>query len=130
MAQPYICPNTRTTCNWRGCYGGGGLLQALIASQAIREHRQFIGRNISIILLGVVAVGIYPLAFYSSIMLNYDWYAVVSIGSAPLIAAALERFFDRKVLSKTWFLPKFCVGCCGGKFIIYGRKPRSTREYK
>ncbi|MDT8084336.1 EamA family transporter, partial [Acinetobacter baumannii] len=46
--------------------GGGGLLQALIASQAIREHRQFIGRNISIILLGVVAVGIYPLAFYSS----------------------------------------------------------------
>ena len=39
---------------------GRWALQALIASQAIREHRQFIGRNISIILLGVVAVGIYP----------------------------------------------------------------------
>lgn len=56
--------------------GGGGLLQALIASRAIREHRQFIGRNISIILLGVVAVGIYPpsFLFFHALCRNYDWY--------------------------------------------------------
>ena len=37
---------------------------------------------------------------------------VVSIGSAPLIAAVLERFFDRKVLSKKWFL-SFVLGVVG-----------------
>ena len=68
--------------------GGGGLLQALVASRAIRENRQFIRRNIPIILLGIAAVGIYPLAFYSS--MHYAGITigtVVSIGSAPLIAA-------------------------------------------
>ncbi|HFV9279026.1 TPA: DMT family transporter [Acinetobacter baumannii] len=112
--------------------GGGGLLQALIASQAIREHRQFIGRNISIILLGVMAVGIYPLAFYSS--MHYAGIAigtVVSIGSAPLIAAVLERFFDRKVLSKKWFL-SFVLGVVGVSLLSMGEShaaQESTNEW-
>ncbi|MDO7526788.1 EamA family transporter [Acinetobacter baumannii] len=112
--------------------GGGGLLQALIASQAIREHRQFIGRNISIILLGVVAVGIYPLAFYSS--MHYAGITigtVVSIGSAPLIAAVLEWFFVRKVLSKKWFL-SFVLGVVGVSLLSMGEShaaQESTNEW-
>jgi Predicted permease, DMT superfamily len=89
--------------------GGGGLLQALVASRAIRENRQFIRENLLILLLGVAAVGIYPLAFYSS--MHYAGITigtVVSIGSAPLIAAILERFFDRKALSTIWFLSFIC----------------------
>uniref|UniRef100_UPI0006675315 DMT family transporter n=2 Tax=Moraxellaceae TaxID=468 RepID=UPI0006675315 len=89
--------------------GGGGLLQALVASRAIRENRQFIRENLLILLLGVAAVGIYPLAFYSS--MHYAGITigtVVSIGSAPLIAAILERFFDRKALSAIWFLSFIC----------------------
>ncbi|MDQ9037889.1 EamA family transporter [Acinetobacter seifertii] len=100
--------------------GGGGLLQALVASRAIRENRQFIRENLLILLLGVVAVGIYPLAFYSS--MHYAGITigtVVSIGSAPLIAAILERFFDRKALSSIWFL-SFVCGVLGVTMLSMG----------
>ncbi|QNX33539.1 DMT family transporter [Acinetobacter seifertii] len=100
--------------------GGGGLLQALVASRAIRENRQFIRENLLILLLGVVAVGIYPLAFYSS--MHYAGITigtVVSIGSAPLIAAILERFFDRKALSTIWFL-SFVCGVLGVTMLSMG----------
>ncbi|MEZ6840616.1 hypothetical protein ABVN80_02875 [Acinetobacter baumannii] len=108
--------------------GGGGLLQALIASPAIREHRQFIGRNISIILLGVWQLGYTPsFLFFHALCRNYDWYGGFQLVRLHSLQQFLERFFDRKVLSKTWFL-SFCVGCCRGKFVIYGRKPRSTES--
>ncbi|WP_212512003.1 DMT family transporter [Acinetobacter seifertii] len=100
--------------------GGGGLLQALVASRAIRENRQFIRENLLILLLGVAAVGIYPLAFYSS--MHYAGITigtVVSIGSAPLIAAILERFFDRKPLSTIWFL-SFVCGVLGVTMLSMG----------
>lgn len=100
--------------------GGGGLLQALVASRAIRENRQFIRENLLILLLGIVAVGIYPLAFYSS--MHYAGITigtVVSIGSAPLIAAILERFFDRKALSTIWFL-SFVCGVLGVTMLSMG----------
>lgn len=42
---------------------GRWALQALIASRAIREHRQFIGRNISIILFRCCGSWDIPLAF-------------------------------------------------------------------
>ena len=100
--------------------GGGGLLQALVASRAIRENRQFIRENLLILLLGVAAVGIYPLAFYSS--MHYAGITigtVVSIGSAPLIAAILERFFDRKALSTIWFV-SFVCGVLGVTMLSMG----------
>lgn len=100
--------------------GGGGLLQALVASRAIRENRQFIRENLSILLLGIAAVGIYPLAFYSS--MHYAGITigtVVSIGTAPLIAAILERFFDRKSLSKIWFVSFIC-GVVGVSLLSVG----------
>ncbi|QNX08602.1 EamA family transporter [Acinetobacter seifertii] len=100
--------------------GGGGLLQALVASRAIRENRQFIRENLLILLLGIVAVGIYPLAFYSS--MHYAGITigtVVSIGSAPLIAAILERFFDRKALSTIWFV-SFVCGVLGVTMLSMG----------
>ncbi len=107
--------------------GGGGLLQALVASRAIRENRQFIRENLLILLLGVAAVGIYPLAFYSS--MHYAGITigtVVSIGTAPLIAAILERFFDRKALSAIWFL-SFVCGVLGVSMLSMGKVMRSKR---
>lgn len=100
--------------------GGGGLLQALVASKAIRENRQFIRKNLSILLVGIMAVGIYPLAFYSS--MHYAGITigtVVSIGTAPLIAAILEKFFDRKSLSTIWFLSFIC-GVVGVSLLSMG----------
>lgn len=44
---------------------------------------------------------------------------VVSIGAAPLIAAILERFFDRKSLSAIWFL-SFIFGVIGVSLLSMG----------
>src|SRR3954452_17479664 len=53
--------------------------------------------------LGALAVAVYPLAFYSSMHLaGVAVGTVVSIGSAPLASALIERAFDRHSLSMRW----------------------------
>lgn len=85
--------------------GIGGLLQALIALPALRAARPALRANLPAVLLGAVAVGIYPLAFYSS--MHHAGVAVgsvVSLASAPLASAVLERLIDRHPLSRWWML--------------------------
>lgn len=100
--------------------GGGGLLQALLARKNIISHFSNIKRHINFILLGMLSVAIYPLAFYTSM-----YYAgitigtVVSIGTAPLFTALLERFFDNKRLSMLWFLC-FILGVMGVVLLSMG----------
>lgn len=65
--------------------GVGGLLQGLIAAGAIRRQRQQIVYYWSYLLIGTLAVAVYPLAFYASMHLaGVAVGTVVSIGSAPL----------------------------------------------
>jgi DME family drug/metabolite transporter len=53
--------------------------------------------------LGALAVAVYPLAFYTSMHLaGVAVGTVVSIGSAPVAAAVIERFADRKPLTRRW----------------------------
>jgi DME family drug/metabolite transporter len=85
--------------------GLGGLLQALIALPALRAALPALRANLPAVLLGAVAVGIYPLAFYSS--MHYAGVAVgsvVSLASAPLASGVLERLIDRHPLSRWWML--------------------------
>lgn len=85
--------------------GLGGLLQAAIAVPAMKTARSALRANLPTILLGAVAVGIYPLAFYSS--MHYAGVAVgsvVSLASAPLASGVLERLIDRRPLSRWWAL--------------------------
>jgi DME family drug/metabolite transporter len=70
--------------------------------------------------VGVIAVFIYPLAFYSS--MHYAGITigtVVSIGTAPLFTALLERVFDRKALSMTWLM-SFVLGVTGVALLSLG----------
>ncbi|QIQ22014.1 DMT family transporter [Zophobihabitans entericus] len=100
--------------------GGGGLLQALLARKNIRQCFMAIQYNIKIILIGALSVGIYPLAFYSSM-----YYAgitigtVVTIGAAPLFSAILEMLFDKKPLSISWLI-SFIFGITGVIFLSLG----------
>ncbi|MBT2250553.1 EamA family transporter [Arthrobacter sp. BHU FT2] len=83
--------------------GIGGLLQALTAARAIRQQWHGILRQWQLAVLGAVAVAVYPLAFYSSMDLSgVAVGTVVSIGSAPVTAALIERFADRKPLTRRW----------------------------
>lgn len=93
--------------------GGGGLLQAILASKSIFNHLNRINAHLIILIIGVISVFIYPLAFYSSMHLaGITIGTVVSIGTAPLFTALLERIFDRKLLSMTWFV-SFIFGVTG-----------------
>lgn len=85
--------------------GGGGLLQALLAHKKILDHLPQIKFYYPLLLIGMISVAIYPLAFYSSMrMAGITIGTVVSIGSAPLFTALLEKFFDKKALSLKWFI--------------------------
>lgn len=94
--------------------GIGGLLQALTAVPSLRAARAALARNRRTVLIGGLAVAIYPLAFYSS--MRFSGVAVgtvVSLASAPLAAGILERVVDGKRLTRTW-LCAAVLGIAGG----------------
>lgn len=83
--------------------GGGGLLQALLAAGGIGRARRALGREWRCLLLGAVAVAVYPLAFYASMRLaGVTIGTVVSIGSAPLLSALIEYRMDGLRLTNRW----------------------------
>ena len=83
--------------------GFGGLLQAVIALRVIRRVGRRLVEHRRIVALGALAVTVYPLAFYSSMHLaGVAVGTVVSIGSAPIFAALIERVADRHRLTRRW----------------------------
>lgn len=83
--------------------GVGGLLQALIAIKKIKDDWKTIGANWPYLVIGGLAVVIYPLAFYASMHLaGVAVGTVISIGSAPLFSAIIELKFDKQPLSRQW----------------------------
>ncbi len=85
--------------------GIGGLLQAVIAVPALRAEWMALLDQRWIVVIGAVAVAIYPLAFYSSMhSAGVAVGSVVSLASAPLASGILERVVDRRPLSRWWML--------------------------
>ncbi|MER6984458.1 DMT family transporter, partial [Streptomyces carpinensis] len=83
--------------------GLGGLLQALTAASRIAREAPGLRAQRGTVLLGALAVGTYPLAFYSSMHLaGVAAGTVVSIGSAPLASAVIERAVDKRRLTRRW----------------------------
>lgn len=85
--------------------GIGGMLQAVIAIPALWQARADLLAQCGTVLLGAVSVGMYPLAFYSS--MHYAGVAigsVISLASAPLASGLLERVVDKTRLSLWWIL--------------------------
>ncbi|MFI6033350.1 DMT family transporter [Streptomyces sp. NPDC051315] len=85
--------------------GLGGLLQAATAASRIARYARDLRARWGVVLLGSVAVAVYPLAFYSSMRLaGVAVGTVVSLGTAPLASAVIERVADRRRLSRRWTL--------------------------
>lgn len=92
--------------------GIGGLLQMLIALRQIRCNGGLLHNHWAFVVIGAIAVAIYPLAFYSSMhMAGVTIGTVVTIGSAPILSAVIERAFDGKKLTARWI-----IGACLGLF--------------
>ncbi|MFH9671958.1 DMT family transporter [Streptomyces sp. NPDC017405] len=85
--------------------GLGGLLQALLAAPRIARDTARLRDQRGTVLLGAVSVAVYPLAFYSSMRLaGVAVGTVVSIGTAPLASALIERVVDGRRLTRRWTL--------------------------
>lgn len=85
--------------------GLGGLLQALVAAPQIVRHAPRLRDQRGTVLLGAGSVAVYPLAFYSSMHLaGVAVGTVVSIGTAPLASALIERVVDGRRLTRRWTL--------------------------
>ena len=85
--------------------GLGGLLRAATARRAVLAHRTGLRHQWLTLAVSACAVGVYPLAFYSSMRLaGVAVGTVVSIGSAPTAAALVERLVAHQPLSRRWTL--------------------------
>jgi len=83
--------------------GFGGLLQAAIATRPILAFGPSLRKQWRTAALGALAVAAYPLAFYSSMHLaGVAVGTVVSIGSAPLASAVIERMVDKRAFTARW----------------------------
>jgi len=84
--------------------GVGGLMQALLAGRGIIRALPQLGQHWRNLVLGGLAVAIYPLAFYASMrMAGVTIGTVVTIGSAPLLAALIEYMFGGSRPTRQWF---------------------------
>lgn len=80
---------------------GGGLLFALSSRGAIRAIRDPAARKL--VVLGVIGIVVYPLAFYSSMHLaGVAIGTVVSLASAPVFAGAIDFLRDRGSITGRW----------------------------
>ena len=85
--------------------GIGGLLQGLIAIGPLVRRAASLRRHRGLLIVGAVAVAVYPLAFYSSMQqAGVAIGTVVSLASAPLASGLLELLVERRVLSRWWMV--------------------------
>ncbi len=100
-----LAPGVGSLAVGAAAMGVGGLLQAAAALRTIRAHRAGLAAQWRTLAVSAAAVAVYPLAFYTSMRLaGVAVGTVVSIGSAPMAAALVERVVDRRSLSHRWAL--------------------------
>ena len=101
--------------------GGAALLLGIRSANSIRRHLPALRAKPGLLILGALGVAIYPLAFYTSMHLaGVAIGTVVSIASAPLFAALLERVLDAKPIERSWVL-SFVVGALGMLLLYAGK---------
>ncbi|PWI20970.1 EamA family transporter [Streptomyces sp. Act143] len=106
--------------------GLGGLLQALVAAPQIARDAGRLRARRGTVLLGAVSVAIYPPAFYTSMHLaGVAVGTVVSLGTAPLASAVIERVLDRRRLTRRWMLAAV-LGLLGTALLCVAEAARAT----
>lgn len=96
---PDVCP----VAIGAAAMGFGGLLQAAIAITPIRRSLGAFRQQWHLLLLGAIAVAVYPLAFYGSMRLaGVTIGTVVSIGTAPVLSAIIEIIMDGARMTLRW----------------------------
>ena len=98
-----FAPDVSAAAIGAAAMGIGGIGQALLALRGIAHARAQLWQQRGLLLLGALAVMIYPLAFYGSMRLaGVTIGTVVTIGTAPLFAALIEYVMERSLLTLRW----------------------------
>lgn len=101
--------------------GLGGILQALAAIPELRAESGALRRRWPLVLIGAVAVAVYPLAFYSAMHLaGVAIGCAVALASAPLFAGLLEVLVDRSRLTRWWALAAG-IGIAGCVLLMWSK---------
>ena len=109
--------------------GIGGILQCGLATVKIVHDRALLAVHCRFLIVGVLAVAIYPLAFYSSMRLSgVTIGTVVSIGSAPILSAIIEYFSRDFQLNKQWAMGAL-LGIIGMVMLAFSDNASTTIQY-
>lgn len=118
-----FAPDVSAAAIGAAAMGIGGLMQALRAAGGIHRAVLQLTRFPVVLLIGAVSVAIYPLAFYGSMRLaGVTIGTVVTIGSAPLLSALIERLFDRILLTRRWMVGTL-IGLVGIILLASAKSP-------
>ena len=112
-----FAPSVNVLAIGAGAMGIGGLLQSIVNASPVYRHRQDLRASWPTMIFGVLCVAIYPLAFYTSMRVaGVALGCVVSLASAPMASAVLERVFDGRALTRRWMLA-CCLGVGGAALL-------------
>lgn len=116
-----LAPNVSPLAIGAFSTGMGGLLLFIHGRKNVVSEHAKLAKTPKLLLIGSIAIAIYPLAFYIS--MEYSGVAigtVISIATAPLFSAMLERFINRKLISLQWVI-SFIFGALGVILITLGK---------
>ncbi|WP_156750780.1 EamA family transporter [Mycobacterium sp. 852013-50091_SCH5140682] len=100
-----LAPSVSAITVGAGAMGIGGLLQIAFSRRALYRDRAMLLARYRLVIFGGVCVAAYPLAFYSSMRIGgVALGCVVSLASAPLASAVIERVCDGRALTRRWAL--------------------------
>ena len=109
--------------------GMGGILQCGLATVKIVHDRALLAVHCRFLIVGALAVAIYPLAFYSSMRLSGVIIGtVVSIGLAPILSAIIEYFSRDFQLNKQWAMGAL-LGIIGMVMLAFSDNASTTIQY-
>ena len=104
-------------------------MQCGLATVKIVHDRALLAVHCRFLIVGALAVAIYPLAFYSSMRLSgVTIGTVVSIGSAPILSAIIEYFSRDFQLNKQWAMGAL-LGIIGMVMLAFSDNASTTIQY-
>lgn len=98
-------PNLSSLAVGAAALGLSGLLLAAVALTQLKQEAALLRGEKRLVILGAVAIMIYPLAFYTSMsMAGISIGSVVSLASAPIFSGLVEWGLEKRQLSFRWFI--------------------------
>ena len=94
--------------------GIGGFMQACLSAKSLKRDFRKVVHKKKTLLISIIALATYPLAFYSSMRFaGVAIGTVVSISTAPFFSALLECLFSRnQTITERWMM-SFAIGVIG-----------------